>query len=213
MRKGLPGLDNSLGWRFGRMKPGWAYAMQIQIERGRCVVAELRVFPEAELRDSDRMKYLESGRVTDRAIPPGGLTARQLRRISFQEPLAPFGRLMNAAKAIAHEYKVKFAPGSDYDLARIVEIYVDVLRRGSRRSNQECAKRTGLSPSRVRDAIHKARARGLLTPAPRQGVAGGELTQTAIDVLKDAGLKAMAASDARHPIMRKSGRVTGKPVR
>ncbi len=109
------------------MKAGWAYAMQIRMEQGRWVVAALRVFPEAELLDSNRMKYLKSGPITDRAIPPGGLTARQLRQISFQEPLAPYNGLMKAAKKIADQYKITSPQTSDYDLARIAEIYVDVL--------------------------------------------------------------------------------------
>jgi hypothetical protein len=195
------------------MKAGWAYAMQIRMEQGRWVVAALRVFPEAELLDSNRMKYLKSGPITDRAIPPGGLTARQLRQISFQEPLAPYNGLMKAAKKIADQYKITSPQTSDYDLARIAEIYVDVLRRGSRRSNQDRAKRTGLSPSQVRDAIHKARARGLLTPSRGQGFAGGELTPTAADLLKDGHLKAMAAAEAKNPFTRKSGRVTAKRIR
>jgi hypothetical protein len=44
----------------------------------------------------------------------------------------------------------------------------------------------GEDPGFVRDALVKARARGLLTPPPAKGKAGGELTKLGREVL-DAG--------------------------
>lgn len=123
-------------------------------------------------------------------IPAGGLTARQLRQIKFNGSISPLKKLVKAAKAIANAYN-ETAQDDAYDkdlrLAKIAAVYVDVLLHRSPKANADCAERLGLSPSQVRDAIHKARVRKLLTPSRGQGYAGGELTSTARALLEGDG--------------------------
>jgi hypothetical protein len=86
------------------------------------------------------------------------------------------------------ERKRRGRPGrSDYDYARLASKYVDAIARGSRYPVKDLAKSESYSASHVRDAIHTARERGLLTRTAAKGRAGGELTKKAIAVLDSAG--------------------------
>jgi hypothetical protein len=64
------------------------------------------------------------------------------------------------------------------DLLRVVAAYVKALEGRSRHPVQDAAKRLGKTPDRLRDLLHKARVRGLLT-FPLQGRASGQLTPRA----------------------------------
>lgn len=72
--------------------------------------------------------------------------------------------------------------------ATIARAYVARIAAGSRRPVADLATRLELDDSVVRDAIHEARMRGLLTPG-RQGVPGGQLTTRAKQVLKKRGTR------------------------
>jgi hypothetical protein len=62
--------------------------------------------------------------------------------------------------------------------ARIASEYLDRIAAGSRRPVADVARKRGLADTVVRDAIHAARQRGLLTKG-RQGRPGGALTPEA----------------------------------
>jgi hypothetical protein len=66
-------------------------------------------------------------------------------------------------------------------------MYVAALDGGSRHPVQDVARQLGQGHNAtfVRDAIHRARERGLLTRAPR-GKADGELTEKALALLDEA---------------------------
>lgn len=172
-------------WSLGHLESGWIYAMRLRIQDGRWVVVELRVFPDSELLNSKGVKHWLAGPDSTQEIPLGGLTARHLRRIPFSKPI--FDGVMKAARPIARHYR-KGASGKTekrtLKLLRIAETYVACLRRRSRRPTADCAQQVNLPVSQVRDAIHRARTRGLLTGSRGQGLAGGELTERALDLLQ-----------------------------
>jgi hypothetical protein len=90
----------------GRIEGGWVYEMQLQLQKGRWVVAQLRVFPDSDEFERDRLaqrlKYTQKvGTAADVAdatrqladltrrgirpavVPTGGLTTRHLRKVPF----------------------------------------------------------------------------------------------------------------------------------
>ena len=77
---------------------------------------------------------------------------------------------------------------ADEDYARLAAAYVDLIDRGSRTPIRDLAEelraRGGdwLSDESLRQLIHTARSRGLLSPSP-PGKAGGALTPAAIELL------------------------------
>jgi hypothetical protein len=75
--------------------------------------------------------------------------------------------------------------------AQLAAEYVNALAHGSRSPTAEIAKRRYHDVSHIRDALHEARERGLLTRPPARGRPGGQLTPAAeFELLKaDQALK------------------------
>jgi len=67
--------------------------------------------------------------------------------------------------------------------ARIAERYVKELEEGNPHPTAAVASDSHYSQANVRDMVHEARARGLLSPAPRKGLPGGWLTVRARELL------------------------------
>jgi len=180
---GLEDQPLPLDWHFGDIGNEWTYAVRRHIQNGRWIVAELRVFPSSELSSKRRCEHwLAEPEEITAPIPIGGLTARQLREVSFSAPhRAAMKGLLNAAREIARHYKKSY-PKNDRLLA-VVQVYVGCLSQGSRRPTAETAKELSIPISQVRDAIHGARKRGLLTLSRGQGYAGGELSPLAQNLL------------------------------
>ena len=72
---------------------------------------------------------------------------------------------------------------SDQTLARIAKVYEHAFK-ASRPSTAAVSKAFRLSLSQARDAVRRARSRGLLSPASKQGKGGGLLTSLAQEILK-----------------------------
>jgi hypothetical protein len=76
-------------------------------------------------------------------------------------------------------------PGrSDREFAELAEQYVDARGRGSTRPTADVARERGYDVAHIRDGIHEARERGLLTRPATKGRAGGELTPRARELLE-----------------------------
>jgi hypothetical protein len=171
----------------GLLEPDFIYDMLRQQVNGRWVVVALRILP----RPTDWETRVEKAgppnlEDPNAPRPTAGLSARHLREISFDgRPIVP---LFNQAQKIAEKYE-KPGPVGPFGtgkmrLARIADLYVRALEAASRRPNVDVAKRLGISSSAVRDAVHHARVQGLLTKTRKNGVVGGELTATAVALLK-----------------------------
>jgi hypothetical protein len=126
----------------------------------------------------------------------GVITARLLKNIRIGELLAPareelaeFARdpLWEEAASLWDFLHKQPRPGRaghpDKLYASVASMYAYALDQGSHHPVVDVAERMRLSRARVRDLLHEARRRGLLT-SPPQGHAGGELTARADEILK-----------------------------
>jgi hypothetical protein len=96
---------------------------------------------------------------------------------------APTWNVHAAGYTVADALKEPRRPGrrgrDDAFFAAFAAEYVARVAEGSSRPVAELAKRRHLSPERVRDVLHQARTRELLT-RPASGKAGGHLTEKAL---------------------------------
>ena len=72
--------------------------------------------------------------------------------------------------------------------AELAREYVELLNGGSQRPTAKLAAARNYSAAHVRDAVHEARERGLLTRPATRGRAGGDLTAKAKAMLDDSPL-------------------------
>jgi hypothetical protein len=175
---------------------GW-YVSAVFVRQGdQLVMAELKVFPgpsEAQPRRTRRKPGEWSGRPEAlRALPEGGVTARLLRCIR----LTDLHELVAAALPDDGDLNLQPLPfrnqgawpgntgRSDRYYAEWAFAYAKKLAEGSRSPIKDLAAEHGRSPGQVRDLIHDARVRGMLSKE-RQGRAAGSLTAKAIEVLRD----------------------------
>lgn len=138
--------------------------------------------------------------------PEGGLTSRALRRVHLGRALElayeQLERWLDRDQRSGRPMPSKFTreavsaprrPGSkgrdDRFYVAVASLYVEALERGSRRpvvdaAQELSAKRRGVfEPAYVRDVLHVARQRGLLSRPPK-GRAGGQLTDKARALLQ-----------------------------
>jgi hypothetical protein len=176
-------LDQESGqvWARQTIGDGWVVAYRLDLDpSGNLVVAELRAY-------NDREK-----------VPVGGLPARLLRRVRFSEALDLTREalvLLNPPEQGPSSGGVAFTePGrrwlgevaqhrvrDDRFYAMVADIYAREVRQ-SRHATDEVAKHLSVSLSRAREFVRTARERGLLT-VTRQGRAGGQLTESAREIL------------------------------
>ena len=176
---------------------GW-YVSAVFVPQGdELVMAELKVFPGPGTSDSRRTKRRPgdwSGRGDAlAALPEGGVSARLLRCIRLTDlhqlvaaavhepdddasPTGPLGRIGRPGSAVR----------PDRYFAEWAFAYAKKLAEGSRSPIKDLAAEHGRSPGQVRDLIHDARVRGLLS-RERQGRAAGSLTPKAIRLLRERG--------------------------
>jgi hypothetical protein len=175
----------------------WWVAALFTRREDRAAIVELRVFPGEDRDDPDAAPEIgewsrTANGLTD--LPPGGITARLLRDISVSDLEQTLQEALHESsthpvlRAIARDVDAHSErPGRrgrpDLHYARWAARYVDALRHSST-PNAHLADEAGLRPEQVRDAIHEARARGLLTKTGR-GRAGGQLTTKAVNLLAE----------------------------
>jgi len=174
---------------------GWYVSAVFLEEAGQLVMAELKVFPgpgpKYDGRRSARRKPGEwSGRQDAlKEVPDGGVSARLLRciRLTDLQQLVMSELSGTASAAVAPGGARVGRPGSagrpDRQYAEWAFRYAKKLAEGSRSPIKDLAAEHDRSPGQVRDLIHDARVRGLLSKE-RQGRAAGSLTPKAIQLLK-----------------------------
>jgi hypothetical protein len=140
-------------------------------------------------------------------VPVGGLTTDDLRAIRLGELHARIAALLREGRESdwgpssrvgnppmpprdwATELEKRPRPGrsgrGDRWYAEAAQAYV-VAHRSGPTPVKAVAKAQHISPSQLRNVLHQARARGLLT-ASASGKAGGELTEKARTILGEAG--------------------------
>jgi hypothetical protein len=169
---------------------------------GRPVIAELRVFPAEEKRVPGRWSAERLG--ASAPIPAGGVTASLLRQVRpdsdvrerFSDIVAKHAKLpalttdldtagLSAKSALAGPRR---GPKGHSDLfyARVARDYVRLYDRGEANPTAKLVrmkKYQGYTPENLRDYVHRARTRGLLTKPPAPGKPGGALTEHAFAIL------------------------------
>jgi hypothetical protein len=165
----------------------WSAEFHVAAQDGQVVITDLRIGPSV------------SGDVFNPppAMPPGGLTARTLRSVRFSEVLeharstlaeiADSTGLAGDSGLSRETLDAPRRPGRrgrpDLFYAEYAAEYVAAVRRGSRRPVPDIAATHNETPAYVRDVLHAARTRGLLTHPPAKGRPGGVLTEKALAVL------------------------------
>lgn len=175
---------------------GWRIRMELAVQGGRLVVSELHLDPE----DSG-----QRARGIRAQVPRAGITARLLRRVplhdhvdkilkalrsrddrEFYETLlmaTGASELLRTIRPPAEPTNRRGRPRVAVDLLlRAAAAYAKAVSRGSAEPVMDGARALRIEPERLRDLVHRARERGLLTPT-RQGHGGGELTPHALTLL------------------------------
>ena len=191
---------------FGGPRRDWMVSYRVVPQDGQLVVAEIRIEPGAYTEDE-----LE-GR-TKPPVPPGGLVAREvrgairtgealdaardkLRRLydHAERPAPPNAAFeFTLPEGFAFTREVVDAPPRvgrsgrpDSFYAQYAAAYVDAIANGSKSPVKDVAVQLNEQPEYVRDVLHNARRRGLLTRPPK-GRSGGQLTDKARAVLACSG--------------------------
>ncbi len=187
----------------------WTVEAWVTIRRGRPVIGEIRVFPAAG--PAGRFPG-DPWKGTPADVPRGGLERRLLvkvpvgRYVAFVMAQAAAAAMVpgpaQAAVIAGHGVNLawlnKMLPGADTlaprprerrsvgrddaFYARLGVEYVERLAAGSVSPVKDLAARRGESPGRIRDLLHEARVRGLLSKG-EAGKRGGYLLPRARQVL------------------------------
>src|SRR4051794_25613385 len=161
-------------WQETECGGGWTVREEFVLEGGRYVVSSLLIRP------------------TLNSVPPGGVTARFLRKVKvgqfasglrqaftehFGKPVAAhvFEQLGWPPRTRRRPRRSR-APDRYY--ADLAFAYVQLRAQGNRSPIQTLARRHRVPPKLMRSHIHLARANGFLSDTKR-GAAGGTLTQKA----------------------------------
>lgn len=178
----------------------WRAASRLAVQDGQLVVAELRVFPAEEAYPTPGVWSAEVLGVAA-PVPLGGLPGRLLRRVRLGQPAKHTERFLRMSKSkplgqFFRELDLR-APAErsepsrpqrprrgrpDLFYARLAAAYVKAVQRGEQRPIRWLATQRRTEPATIRDMVHEARERGLLTPAT-QGKSGGALTPRALAML------------------------------
>jgi hypothetical protein len=178
----------------------WVVEAEVVNRSGVATIRQLRVVPAHSERDGELVihgAYLAGEPVPDDAYIGDGLTVRQLREIRIQpllagavEPVRIRGQdgrlieLQTELSGMSSRTPRRGARLGDRELVELAARYLDLVKAGSRTPVQDLLRSADVkySAAGLRDALAKARSRGLLTRSPR-GRAGGELTAAALQLL------------------------------
>jgi hypothetical protein len=166
---------------------------------GRPVVAELRVFP-AEKKSAAPGRWSVEQLGASAPVPAGGVTASLLRQVRpdsdlrehFRDIVEENVKLpvltadldtagLSTKSALAGPRRGPKGHGALF-YARVARDYARLCDRGEANPTAKLAsmkKYHGHTPANLRDYVHRARARGLLTDPPAPGKPGGALTEKA----------------------------------
>jgi hypothetical protein len=199
--------------------PWIAAARLVSTDEGLPVIAELRVFPAETLTARPPGEWSATVLGVRAPCPRSGITARLLRAVplgvlwkampTYLRQAARQGEVLRAPDPRLTKELGFAAPSSgrrsrrpvpDVLCAALAAVYVEALKADPRRALRLAAAEARLPYKRMRDIIHQARKRRLLTTAGmKQGKAGGALTSKARDLLADGTYWRPAAAAPTQP--------------
>jgi hypothetical protein len=195
-------LNDQSVWVEAPLGGAWTVGYRIGIQRGFPVVSEMRIFPHDEHEGRRPGEWRAEYLGAMAPAPDGGISARLLRQVQVGKHmrvldqvlaqhaagLKALGIAVPAPRRAPRPVKVRERIHDRDDLyARIAAAYVAACLAGSRSPAADVARRWKLGAgqrgaSKVRDLLHKARRRGLLTTVSH-GKLGGDLTDKARELL------------------------------
>ena len=175
----------------------WIAAYRLLPKDAGPVIAELRVFPAESGRHRAGCWSGEEAHVPQGGLPITILRdlrtsdvrefyADALRRFEKKHGASTVTRVLSRHGLGRRKLPLKRPGRRGHDPTLYAEVaarYVKAVRSGSRTPVRDVARELNYSQPQMRDLIHAARTRGMLTAAP-QGRAGGELTPEAVEVLE-----------------------------
>src|SRR5215472_1480727 len=211
----------------------WRAAFRVAVREGQVVVAEVRAFPDPA--DAEAGRSGEWGHELA-AVPVQGLDARTVKQIRLgrvpawvlatlssdaQHPDPHWRKIsgvMNqfmlpGAETVTARPRPRRATGRDDRFyAALAAEYTTVIASGERHPVKALAARRGESSAHIRDWLHEARVRGLLSLA-QPGVAGGLLLPAARALVgRSAPIKARRATTSSQPYTQRRSRADGRTV-
>jgi hypothetical protein len=207
----LPRVRRAQTWVEHRLEGGWVAAYRLMVKGGRPVVAEARLHPDAPPGEAHSGGWSEEA--SD--VPPEGIPGRALKELRLRTPLSHFSQFLHQLKRdrkFATQISRSFGIPVGSEMARRrpgrpgrpdsyylawAKAYVERLAEGSRRPVKDLVEHPPvrisgyisdggeISEATIRDLVHEARERGLLTRSPK-GRPGGELTPKARQILNRA---------------------------
>jgi hypothetical protein len=160
-----------------------------RIEGHRGLAARVVFVPRGNRRVIEQVSVQPMGaRLPDTGVTTEALRAVRLGKIQAElaEIIARSERAGVLDQRLAREFRKRPSPGqsprSDREFAVLAQMYVELL--GTAHPVKELARKLGYSEQTVRNMLNEARKRKVLTRPTKRGVAGGELTSTARQLLE-----------------------------
>jgi len=177
---------------------GWRALVSLVIRDDRLTLAELRLFPGPPVFEETERELGDWREVDLDRVAEEGISARLLRRVPVGELTrfahSEFASTVNSPVVVTSRKWARAAarqPARPGRAGRDDAFYLLWAERYARAAAQsdrpiiDLSKRHKERKTRVRDLVHEARRRDLLTPGV-QGRAGGSLTHKAKELLKEA---------------------------
>ncbi len=157
---------------------GWLARVHFASEGGRLVIAELSVKPRATTAPAGGVTVKLLRQVLNRARPGG--QKRKIEGVTLTTKMGVNPDTIEALRAARGSFLPRRGrrPIPIDTLLSVASDYADAVDGGSTQPVVDVAKKLRMKPERARDLVHRARYRGLLTPA-QQGRSGGKLTPNA----------------------------------
>ena len=191
--------DRIVGAREAELAGGWVLFEIYEMVEGRRVIAEVRVFPAWP--DGRRSETMHGERAPDDVVPRGGVGARLMQRARLGHRHAE-DVIVDYEEAIRERYGDKAAERFDATIkakprrsggpalpdlyyADVAVQYEMVGKTGSRSPVKDLSEARGVTDSKIRSDIHRARGKGFLEPATMMGSPGGNATEKAHSLVQE----------------------------
>ncbi len=165
----------------------WKVSADLTPVDGETVIRSVRIEPEGDL-PAGGLNWATLRVPLDglRAAGCGDRAATGARKATAEGEMSE-DQILDVGRALMGASPLGFPTSrSDYDLARLAQVYASTFAAGERPVRGRVAALTGLTPKEVGARVYAARDKNLLTPT-QQGRAGGQLTQRAKDLLLRLG--------------------------
>jgi hypothetical protein len=159
--------------------PGWNVVLDVDTEGGE----QAEIMALTFIRQDHPLATMRTA--SDEPLDPAPLTVRAVKSLRLGEFLARAQQHLRLSRPTIKVPTPTQArkQSTNVRLATLCADYIDALAHNESAPRRSVARRWGLTEDQVRDALHEARRRELLT-STNKGTAGGALTDKAIALLR-----------------------------